>query len=67
MRPYRFILVPCYYCGNVLISRITHHTKLCTYCHKRITLGNATVVAKSNTASEASQIAKKLKVKYLRK
>jgi hypothetical protein len=67
MVPYRFAIVTCYHCGNILISRLKHHTKLCTYCHKRVSLRNANVVAKTKTASEASQIAKELKAKYSRK
>ena len=57
-----FIIVRCYYCGNVLISRSTHRTKVCTYCHKRVTLRNASVLAKASTAAEASELAKDLKV-----
>lgn len=67
VKPYLFLIVQCYHCGNILISRVKHHTKLCTYCHKRISLRKANVIAKAKTALEASKITKELKAEYSRK
>jgi len=58
---YLYLVIQCYSCGQLLIAKKGQKSKLCTYCNTRLTVFRAKTLAKTSTASIASEAVKTLK------
>ena len=59
----RYIIFECSSCGSINIAKASDKTRTCTYCGHRNRLSRVRKLASALTASEAKQLAVKLKAK----
>ncbi|MCL2359477.1 MAG: DUF1922 domain-containing protein [Nitrososphaerota archaeon] len=55
------LIMKCTKCGGYMLSAKTQKTKICPYCGANINLQRAQRIASADSASEASEILRKLK------
>jgi len=55
------LIMKCTKCGGYMLSTKTQKTKLCPYCNTKVNLQRAQQIAGANSASEASEMLRKLK------
>jgi hypothetical protein len=56
------IIIKCIKCGGLTLSSKGQKTKVCPYCGTNINLIRAKKIAAANTALEASEMLRKLKI-----
>ena len=55
------LIMKCTKCGGYMLSTKAQKTKLCPYCNTRVNLERAQRIAATGSASEASELLRKLK------
>lgn len=61
---HHYLIIQCYFCGNLLLAKDKQKTKKCTYCNTKLNLGKVRVLVKAESATDASKAVKALKYKY---
>ena len=61
---HHYLIIQCYSCGNLLLAKDEQKTKKCTYCSTKLNLGKVRVLAKAESATDASEAVKALKYKF---
>ncbi|MBS7642593.1 MAG: DUF1922 domain-containing protein [Candidatus Bathyarchaeia archaeon] len=56
-----FIIVRCPYCSNLSIAKISYRSRSCSFCGRRFTISQATIVKYADDARMASEIVRSLK------
>ncbi|MDR0470875.1 MAG: DUF1922 domain-containing protein [Nitrososphaerota archaeon] len=55
------LIMKCTKCGGYMLSTKAQKTKLCPYCNTKVNLERAQRIAAADSASEASEMLRKLK------
>ncbi len=58
-----YIVVNCPHCGSLMVARAENRTRSCPRCNHRADLRGLRIVARAETAREASAILRALKAK----
>ncbi len=58
---YRYLIIQCYSCGQLLIAKSGQKKKLCTYCNTRLNVPRTKILTRAQTAKTASEIVMVLK------
>ncbi|MCL1970054.1 MAG: DUF1922 domain-containing protein [Candidatus Bathyarchaeota archaeon] len=56
------LIIKCPYCAGLFLSGSMQKSRLCSYCGRRVNLERALCVARTESAVEASELLKQLKV-----
>lgn len=56
-----FIVVRCPYCSSLSIAKTSYRSRSCSFCGRRFTISQATIVKYTDDARMASEIARSLK------
>lgn len=59
----QYVVVECVRCNRFLLAMSNNETRTCPYCGKRLRLGDARVIARSETAEEARLVLQDLKAR----
>jgi len=58
-----YLVIHCYRCGRLLLTKTTQKTRRCPHCEVRMVLEKVKKVAHAKSASEASSLIRALKKK----
>jgi DNA-directed RNA polymerase subunit RPC12/RpoP len=59
----QYLVVECAHCNRFLLALSSNETRTCPYCGKRLRVGHAKVLARSETAEEARLVLQDLKAR----